>query len=148
MLFASFVGSVTGLVLVTGLMIAGLTVVVGWMFLAAQPSAEALAFTQLLSTEQRKAPRRQVPGVPVVLTPALGMTLDGWILNHSAGGLCVSVAVRVATGTIFTVSLATGDADTPTAQVRVKRCTRDQDHWVLGCRFAEVPCQTVLKQLG
>lgn len=138
----------TWIVPVAGLLVAGLGLILGWTVFGSRPSADARAFTEGILTEQRKAPRREVSGILVVLTPPQGEPVNGWVMNHSSGGLCVSVPQRVAVGATFQVRLVSSTPGVPTVPVRVKRCLPDQGRWALGCRFIQVPPAAVLKKLG
>jgi hypothetical protein len=99
--------------------------------------------------ERRQDPRRAT-GVPVHIssTESLPEPIAGWVLNGSAGGLCLSVEQPVPKGAVLSVRPTKAPPGTPPVQVRVQRCKQDRRRWALGCSFVRVPPAHVLGLFG
>jgi hypothetical protein len=137
----------------------------GWALAAAGLVCATLAFAAALSfvrrlsaeppgatvpdTERRQGPRRAT-GVPVHISSAesLPEPIAGWVLNGSAGGLCLSVEQPVPRGAVLSVRPTKAPPGTPPVQVCVQRCKADRRRWALGCRFVQAPPAHVLGLFG
>jgi hypothetical protein len=74
--------------------------------------------------------------------------IPGWVINGSAGGLCLSVDVPVPKGAVLTVRPTKAPPGTPPVQVRVQHCKQDRRRWSLGCSFVRLPPANVLGIFG
>jgi hypothetical protein len=97
----------------------------------------------------RGAPRRPT-GVPVHISSAASLPepIAGWVINGSAGGLCLSVEQPVPKGAILSVRPTKAPPGTPPVQVQVQRCKPAARRWALGCRFVQAPPANVLGLFG
>jgi hypothetical protein len=65
---------------------------------------------------------------------ATGKPLEGWVLNRSGGGLCLSLNQAFPAGMTLHLRLA-ADAAMPWVPVEVKYCHPFSSRWKVGCRF-------------
>jgi hypothetical protein len=78
-------------------------------------------------------------------TAALG---TGWVVDRSAGGLCLQVARRLAEGAMLSVRPVHAPARMPWVQVEVKSCREWTGGWEVGCRFVRRPSWDMLLHFG
>ena len=64
------------------------------------------------------------------------------------GGLCLAVPQAVEVNMILSVRTAEPEAKCPWIQVEVKRCSKREDYWELGCQFVRTPSWNVLLLFG
>jgi hypothetical protein len=103
------------------------------------------------AVEHRGAPRRRGRQVTVqiVLAAAPESPADGWVLDRSMGGLCLSAGREFAVGVVLGVRPADSPAGTPWVQVRVRSCQPEAGgRWAVGCQFAQTPSASVLLLFG
>ncbi len=129
----------------------------GWALPGVGLAVAGLGLVTCLGYARRRAAapeRRQSPrspgGVPVHIASAdaLPEPIAGWVLDRSAGGLCLSVERPVRKGTVLTVRPTKAPPGTPPVHVRVQRCQPDNWRWSLGCSFIQAPPANVLGLFG
>lgn len=100
-------------------------------------------------SEQRKAFRRggQAVGVLYALPDRKKEPFQGWVVNRSVGGLCLSVHQEFEPGTILAVLPAEAPPMTPWVEVEV-RCRPVEDQLELGCKFVKTPPWSILLLFG
>jgi len=113
-------------------------------------SPEADPFIHGSAMERRKALRRGGNPVSVLLTEAeqKGKPLDGWVVDRSTGGLCLSVPNAIEPGTILGVRTSDAPQSVPWVQLEVKNCREADIGWELGCQFVRTPPWSVLLLFG
>lgn len=96
--------------------------------------------------DHRGALRREGNPVEVVLQiPDASAALTGMVLNRSRGGLLLSVAQEVDTGTFLKVLPAHAPEGTDWVAIEVRHCRPRENGWMLGCKFRqEVPWGVLL----
>jgi hypothetical protein len=112
------------------------------------PPSNTLAYGGFV--ERRETVRRKGKQVKVLITDAeaLEEPVEGWIMDRSMGGLCLSVTRLVGTGTILSVRTANAPQTTPWVQVEVKSCRDQGGRWELGCQYLRTPPWGILLQFG
>jgi hypothetical protein len=144
---------------VAGVLSAGLTFAVGRVLYRKPrrqppPSRENTTsrdpFIHGSASERRTSLRRTGKPVKVYVSDAEGKAkpVEGWVVDRSMGGLCLSVYQPVPVRTTLTVRTVTAPSDTPWVQVEVKRCQVQEDRWELGCQFLCKPAWAILLQFG
>jgi hypothetical protein len=135
---------------VAGLAVAGLSLFVGraWQrsrqassLIDESESAPPDPFEVGSAMERRLAARRVGRHVRVYVSDASAKAppFDGWVLDRSIGGVCLSLGRQVPPETILSIR-AYNAADTiPWTQVRVLRCQSQGNHYQLGCQFLRTP---------
>jgi hypothetical protein len=102
------------------------------------------------ATEKRYALRRT--GRPIKILIAQGdekeQQYEGWVVDRSVGGLCLSVAAPVAENTILSVRALNAPEQIPWVKLEVKRCQATRDNYELGCQFVNTPTWNVLLLFG
>lgn len=112
------------------------------------PPANPIAYGS--ATDRRETVRRKGRQVKVLITDAeaLEEPVEGWIMDRSMGGLCLSVTQLVGAGTILSVRTANAPQSTPWVQVEVKSCRDLGGRWELGCQYVRTPPWGVLLLFG
>jgi hypothetical protein len=137
---------------VLGLTAAALTLFVGRVLVSRWRSrAHAAAGSETsgqagTSPERRKSPRRRGPTVKVLVSDPDGRATrySALLLDRSPGGMRLSVAEAVPVGTLLTVGPPEGSPSVPWLQMEVKYCIRQDDTWLVGCKFVGTPSWSVL----
>ncbi|MBY0527510.1 MAG: PilZ domain-containing protein [Gemmataceae bacterium] len=93
----------------------------------------------LSSQERRSTPRRKGNPVSVAIADAAdeSETIQGWVLDRSAGGLRLLVDEAVPAGTLLSVRPSKAPPSFPWVQVKVKSCYPERKSWNLGCQFVQ-----------
>jgi hypothetical protein len=101
------------------------------------------------SADRRTAPRRRKQ-IQVVLSDPKDRTPDvnGWVLDRSLGGLCLTVSQPVFVGTQFCVRTTDAPASAPSVLIKVKNAREQDGRWELGCQFLDNPPYSVLLLFG
>jgi hypothetical protein len=112
---------------------------------AAPAPAQPGASTPGSQTERRQQLRRPDAPLAIVLseTDAAGKPLEGWVLNRSSGGLCLSLTQSFPVGTTLHLHLASQDS-MPWVPVEVKYCSPFSSRWKIGCQFVHPDSKDVL----
>lgn len=107
-------------------------------------------FDQGSTSERRSSIRRAGKTIKVLISDAEGVAepYQGLVCDRSLGGLCLAVPRAVEENTILSVRALDANATTPWIQVEVKRCSANNDHWELGCRFVRTPPYSQLLSFG
>jgi hypothetical protein len=100
--------------------------------------------------ERRSSLRRGGNPVAVLITDAevKEPPFQGWVLDRSMGGLCLSVEQEVAAGAILSVRAANAPSNVAWVQVEVKNSRQEGTTWELGCQFLRTPTWGVLLLFG
>jgi hypothetical protein len=72
----------------------------------------------------------------------------GWVVDRSAGGLCIALDNPVDPGTILRVRVCNAPVTVQWAEVEVKSCRKDGNQWEAGCQFVVTPSFNVLMLFG
>jgi hypothetical protein len=142
-----------------GLTSAGLTLLVCRTFL--RPSNQGLPkpkackpqldpFDYGSATERRSSLRRSGKMIKVLISDAeaTATPVKGWVMDRSMGGLGLSVQKPVPENTILSVRTVDAPENTPWVQVKVKRCTADEERWEIGCQYVRTPSWSILLLFG
>jgi hypothetical protein len=94
--------------------------------------------------------RRRGGRVKVQLADANGKAEQGsgWVIDRSAGGLCLTIDRPFNAGELLSVRPAHAPGGTPWVQVEVKSCRQRLGVWEVGCRFVQPPSLNVLLHFG
>jgi hypothetical protein len=142
-----------------GMGLAYFTLGIGWMVAsafrrhpvteAAPKPAEPLA-VRIPSAEKRGFTRRSGNAVPVVFTTAGNDDAleNGWVVDRSAGGLCLSLEKPFDVGTFLRVRPSKAQVTAPWIEIQVKSCRADKANWELGCQFVTIPPFNTLLLFG
>jgi CheY-like chemotaxis protein len=118
----------------------------GELAAAAESSAVPMHGPALL--ERRRGGRHEGLPLPILLaTPDGTETAGGVVLNRSSQGLGVRVDRGTPAGAILHVRPELAPA-TPWLPVEVRHCRPRNQHWMLGCRFVNVPSPSDLLLFG
>jgi len=144
-----------------GMGLAYFTLGIGWMIATAfrrrsvpqeQPKPEAPPAMRIpsKSPEKRGFTRRSGNAVPVVFTTAGHEdALDnGWVVDRSSGGLCLSLEKPIDVGTFLRLRPSKAPVTAPWIDVQVRSCRADEANWELGCQFITIPPFNTLLLLG
>jgi hypothetical protein len=101
-------------------------------------------------TEKRSSLRRTGNPIKVLISNpnAPAEQMEGWVMDRSVGGLCLSVDWEAAEDDILNVRTANASNHVPWVQVQVKRCQKLGEGWELGCEFVRTPSWSVLLLFG
>jgi hypothetical protein len=151
----------TWVIPVIGLTSAGLALVVGRLMLrrpqeleSPPPKADspnpADPFVHGSATEHRRALRRRGKTVRVLVSDADASAepWEGWVIDRSVGGLCISLGRAVEAETVLSVRAADAPETIPWVQVTVRGCRQEQKYWELGCQFVRTPPWNVMLLFG
>src|ERR1043166_5478682 len=94
-------------------------------------------FLEGAASERRQAVRRTGKPIKVILSDAATQTecWEGWVVDRSLGGLCLSVPQPMPPGTRLKVR-AEGGHRGIWVEVEVRHCRSLESRWALGCQFA------------
>lgn len=105
--------------------------------------------------EERKVDRRKDPrrwGSPVMVQVSDSLTstgsVEGVVLNRSAGGLCLSLPRAVEVGKTLNIRVAMAPSSIPWTPVEVKYCSPLAARWKVGCRFTQSLAEDVRHLFG
>lgn len=101
---------------------------------------------------RRATPRRKGNSVEVVLTHDDDKTaLRGWVLDRSAGGICILTEKSVAEGITLRVRPCNASTTTPWTAIIVRSCRKgavEYNQFELGCQFEQPPNYNLLMMFG
>ena len=104
-----------------------------------------------LSQAERRSSSRSW-GLPVGILladdPADSKPLEGWVLNRSPRGLCLSLSKQIEVGKTMNLRPITAPQSIPWVRVEVKYCSPFVNRWKVGCQFIDSPSQDVLLLFG
>ncbi|HEV3235700.1 MAG TPA: PilZ domain-containing protein, partial [Gemmataceae bacterium] len=102
------------------------------------------------STEMRAATRRGGNAVAVFIADPQRSDEPrrGWVVDRSAGGLCIALDNPVEAGTVLRIRVCNAPVTVPWAEVEVKSCRKDGNQWEAGCKFVVIPSYNVLMLFG
>ena len=143
---------------IVGLSSAGLVLVGGRLWLRsrrgkAPPPITVVGpdpFEEGSATERRSALRREGRHVRVYITDAAaeGQPMEGWVLDRSVGGVCLSVTRQIPIETIVSVRACNAPDTIPWTQIRVMRCRWEGGYYELGCEFLRTPSWATMLLFG
>jgi hypothetical protein len=113
-------------------------------------STPADPFEEGSASERRTAARRAGRHVRVYISDAKAESpsFEGWVIDRSLGGVCVTLGRQVPPDTILSIR-AYNAADTiPWTQVRVLRCQSQGTHFQIGCQFLRTPPWNAMMLFG
>lgn len=104
----------------------------------------------LMAPERRSTPRRKGNPISVQITNGVteGVSMQGWVVDRSAGGIRLLVDEAVEPGTILNVRPAKVHANYPWIKIKVKSCYPERMSWNLGCQFVDKVLWEDLQQFG
>ncbi|MBY0528192.1 MAG: PilZ domain-containing protein [Gemmataceae bacterium] len=102
------------------------------------------------ATERRESYRRKGARVRVELADAEGGNELGsaWVVDRSAGGLCLLSTTELPAGVIFSVRPVHAPNGTPWARAEVKSCREADGEWEIGCKFVRQPSWSMMLLFG
>ena len=102
------------------------------------------------SVEMRAANRRGGNAVAVFIADPQKTEEPqrGWVVDRSAGGLCVALDNPVDSGSNLRIRVCNAAVTVPWAEVEVKSCRKDGNQWEAGCQFVVTPSYNVLMLFG
>jgi len=133
-------------VLLVGLaLLVGLVVIRRRQPVKSAPAAGALPKPAGLSgdsADRRHSARRvETPiAIHVASLPGEEQPAEGWVVNRSPGGLCLSLNTPIPVGTVVSVRLA-AQADMGWVPLEVKYCSALGSRWKVGCGFQQPESQ-------
>ncbi len=91
--------------------------------------------------EKRSSPRFKVRAMRALLaeSPDHADQAEGVLLNHSLGGLGLSVDRQIPAGKNLYVCLCESEEDNLWRRVEVRYCRPERGRWTLGCKFLDAP---------
>jgi hypothetical protein len=144
-----------------GMGLAYFTLGIGWMVATAfrrrsapveQPKPAGPPVMQIPDRpgEKRGFNRRSGNAVPVVFTTAGndGNLDNGWVVDRSAGGLCLSLEKPLDVGTFLKIRPSKAPVTAPWIEIQVRSCRADEANWELGCQFVTIPPFNTLLLFG
>jgi hypothetical protein len=139
-----------------GFVVACFAFFVGKRFLAPRktespPAAPAPTdvFLHGSTRERRNAPRRRGNSVEVLFAPAPNKEpRQGWVVDRSVGGLCVTLEQPVKEGEVWHVRPRNAATTIPWTPVEVRSCKPEEGNWEVGCRFVQTPQFNVMLLFG
>jgi PilZ domain len=104
----------------------------------------------LTSQERRSTPRRKGNPVSVAIANGDGgvETIQGWVVDRSAGGLRLLVDEALPAGTVLNIRPTKAPPSFTWVQVQVKSCYPERKSWSLGCQFVQKVPWERLQQFG
>jgi hypothetical protein len=137
------------------------TLGIGWMVASAfrrrpapveppKPAAPPVMRGPEKSWEKRGFTRRAGNAVPVVFTTSGNDDVmeNGWVVDRSAGGLCLSLEKPLDVGTFLRIRPSKAQVTAPWIEIQVKSCRADEANWELGCQFVTIPPFNTLLLFG
>jgi hypothetical protein len=100
--------------------------------------------------EKRGFNRRSGNAVPVVFTTtgSDNKLENGWVVDRSAGGLCLSLEKPLDIGTFLKIRPSKAPVTAPWIEIQVRSCRADEANWELGCQFITIPPFNTLLLFG
>jgi hypothetical protein len=100
--------------------------------------------------EKRGFTRRSGNAVPVVFTTSGNEDAleNGWVIDRSSGGLCLSLEKPLDVGTFLRIRPSKAQVTAPWIEIQVKSCRADDANWELGCQFVTIPPFNTLLLFG
>jgi hypothetical protein len=152
----------TWVIPVVGLTSAGLALAIGRLMLRRStelgpPPAkvdgsanQADPFVHGSATEHRRALRRRGKTVRVLVSNADAKEepWEGWVIDRSVGGLCISLNRAIDSETVLSVRAADAPDTIPWVQITVRSCRQEKKYWELGCQFVRTPPWNVMLLFG
>jgi hypothetical protein len=114
------------------------------------PPSRSRVFGAAKGQDRRNAMRRAGNSVAVFISDADARKepWQGWVVDRSAGGLCITTETVVPAGTILSVRSSNASTGIPWVQVEVKNCRFVGKEYELGCQFVKPPPWSVLLMFG
>ena len=143
-------------ILLIGLTVGLLAFIVGRFLVRASNKAKAKETAKDLDNfdlhaakERRADMRRQGNPVEVELSDASGKLQNfvGFVVDRSRGGFAVHAPVNIPPGTVLNARPRVRE-NTYSIPVEVRTCRAEQDGFVLGCQFIQMPPWNVLLLFG
>ena len=102
------------------------------------------------ATERRTSLRRTGRQIRVFVTDLEGKNpaVEGWIMDRSMGGLCLSIYEPVERGAQLKVQAENAPPGTPWVEIEVKTVRLDGDRIEAGCQFLRPPSWGTLLLFG
>ena len=102
------------------------------------------------ATERRFALRRSGRQVRVFVTNLEATTkpVEGWVMDRSVGGMCLSLYEPIEKGAKLKVIAENAPEGTPWVEVEVKTVRLDGDRCEVGCQFLRTPSWSTLLLFG
>ncbi len=100
--------------------------------------------------EKRTSLRRTGNPVPVVITDPTepGEEFEGWVMDRSVGGLCVSSPRAFPVDSYLSIRAANAPDVIPSVRVRVRHHRRQNGRFAVGCQYTESYPWSVLLLFG
>ena len=98
--------------------------------------------------DRRGAPRRKGNTVEVQVKAGDADPVQGWILDRSAGGVCILVEKALPAGTPLRLRGKKATEHMPWTEAVVKSCRPEGTQHELGCEFNRTPNWSLLLQFG
>ena len=93
---------------------------------------------ELCSGERRQSPRRGGSPVEVLVGDVDGSApVQGWVIDRSLEGLCLSMPQSVSPGEVLTVHRSTMSEHIAWVPLLVKHCRQQGNSWILGGQFSQ-----------
>jgi hypothetical protein len=135
------------------------TLGIGWMVASAfrrqpvvkePPKPAEPPVLRITPGEKRGFTRRSGNAVPVIFTTAGNddSPENGWVIDRSAGGLCLSLEKPLDVGTFLRIRPSKAQVTAPWIEIQVKSCRADEANWELGCQFVTIPPFNTLLLFG
>ena len=107
-------------------------------------------FTHGSKTERRNAVRRGGNPIAILISDAEARSkpTNGYVIDRSTGGLCLTVPDEVMAGTVLSVRTLNAPESIPWVQVHVKSCRANAGEFELGCQFVRTPPWSVMLLFG
>jgi hypothetical protein len=107
-------------------------------------------FVQGANQERRGALRRGGNPVAILISDAEARAdpTNGYVVDRSTGGLCLSVSNAIPEGTVLSVRTTNAPNTVPWVQIEVKNCRPVGSEYELGCRFVRTPPWSVMLLFG
>lgn len=105
----------------------------------AKKSTASPRLKPLSTQERRSTPRRKGNPVSVHICNDGNEdnSIQGWVVDRSAGGIRLLVDEAVSAGTLLKVRPTKAPSTFPWTSVKVKSCYPERKSWNLGCQFLE-----------
>jgi PilZ domain-containing protein len=96
--------------------------------------------------DRRLAPRRKKLMRIAVRNESTNELVNGWVIDRSLGGMCISVQNPIEAGAHLAVRRGTAPESMPWVELRVLNVREQESTWELGCEFLRTPAWEVLLQ--
>ncbi len=139
--------------LVVGLLAAALIPFAAWALTRRRPPPPPrdvpAPVPRFQSAEQRRAVRRPGNPVRVLIVSGGSRPFEGFVIDRSAGGFCLTVPRPVASGAALAIRAAAAPDGSPWVKLVVVHCAKlGAGVWRVGCQFASPPPAGVLHLFG